>query len=174
MKELSIEQKAERYDEISKEVKDFFDGKQKMYSDVEQTLNHLFPELKESDDERMWKLIKKYVHYNISDMALNADHMTREQLESWLEKQGTSYTKKDVDNAYLEGISVAKNEIEKQCEPNATSINKEKPTWTEEDESVKQWIISDIEKLFSLNKKSDIISKIEIDWLKSLKKRIGG
>lgn len=50
----------------------------------------------------------------------------------------------------------------------------QKPTWTEEDESVKQWIISDIEKLFSLNKKSDIISKIEIDWLKSLKKRIGG
>lgn len=43
---------------------------------------------KESEDERMWKLIKKYVHYNISDMALNADHITREQLKSWLEKQG--------------------------------------------------------------------------------------
>lgn len=47
-----------------------------------------FPELKESVDEQMWKLIKKYAHNNISDMALNADHITRNQLESWLEKQG--------------------------------------------------------------------------------------
>lgn len=46
-----------------------------------------FPELKKSEGERMWKLIKKYAHSNISDMALNADHITREQLESWLEKQ---------------------------------------------------------------------------------------
>ena len=40
-----------------------------------------------TEDERMWKLIKKYAHYNISDMALNADHITRKELEDWLEKQ---------------------------------------------------------------------------------------
>ena len=51
-------------------------------------LENIFPELNESEDERMWKLIKKYAHYNISDMALEADHITREQLETWLEKQG--------------------------------------------------------------------------------------
>lgn len=38
--------------------------------------------------------------------------------KSWLEKQGISYTKKDVDDAYLRGISDAKNEIEKQHEAN--------------------------------------------------------
>jgi len=51
-------------------------------------LEEVFPELQESKDEKMWKLIKKYAHYNISDIALDADHITREQLESWLEKQG--------------------------------------------------------------------------------------
>jgi len=50
-------------------------------------IDDIVPELKESEDERMWKLIKKYAHYNISDMALEADHITREQLETWLEKQ---------------------------------------------------------------------------------------
>ena len=45
-------------------------------------------ELQDSKDEKMWKLLKKYVHYNISDLALEADHITREQLESWLDKQG--------------------------------------------------------------------------------------
>ena len=34
MKELSIEEKAKAYDKVSKEVKDFFEGRQKMYSDV--------------------------------------------------------------------------------------------------------------------------------------------
>ncbi len=51
-------------------------------------LEEIRPELKESGDERMWKLIKKYARYRISDMTLDADHITREQLVSWLEKQG--------------------------------------------------------------------------------------
>lgn len=71
------------------------------------------PELK-SEDERMWNLIRKYAHYNIPDMALDVDHITRGRLETWLEKQGTFYTKKDVDDAYLEGVTSTKNEIEKQ------------------------------------------------------------
>ena len=51
----------------------------------------IFPELKESEEERdkrMWKLIKKYAHSNISITVLDADHIIRDQLESWLEKQG--------------------------------------------------------------------------------------
>ena len=32
---------------------------------------------------------------------------------AWLEKQETSYTKKDIDDAYLKGISDTKNELKK-------------------------------------------------------------
>ena len=37
---------------------------------------------------------------------------------AWLEKQGTSYTNRDVDDAYLKGVRDTKNEIEKQYEAN--------------------------------------------------------
>ena len=89
MSELSVEQKANRYDKILKEVKDFFEGKQKMQNDVTKTLEYLFPELNDPNDEQMWKLVKNYVS-NISDLALKTNHITREYLMSWLKKQEQS------------------------------------------------------------------------------------
>ena len=90
MKELTTIQKAQRYDEILARAKgaNIPYYKEDVMSKVKEFVDYLIPELKESenDDERMWKLIKKYAHSNISDMVLNADHITREQLESWLEK----------------------------------------------------------------------------------------
>ena len=85
MKELSIEDKAKRYDEALERARKLcaYPTTKPFISD----LQDLFPELRESGDERMWKLLKKYVHYNISDTVLEADHITREYLESWLEKQ---------------------------------------------------------------------------------------
>ena len=85
MKDLSVEQKAKRYDEAlgkARQLCDYSTSKP-FISD----LQDLFPELKVSEGERMWKLLKKYVHYNISDTVLEADYMTRECLESWIEKQ---------------------------------------------------------------------------------------
>lgn len=87
-------EKAKRYDEaleIAKKnyitAQDLCEGSKIGVECFKNTLENIFPELKESEDERILELIKKYVHYNISDMALNADHITREQLEDWLEKQ---------------------------------------------------------------------------------------
>ena len=39
---------------------------------------------------------------------------------AWLEKQGEFYTKRDVDDAYLEGMVCAKNELQKQGEQKPT------------------------------------------------------
>ena len=84
--QLSIQEKAKRYDEVSKEVKDFFEGRQKMYSDVSQTLEHLFPELKESEGERVRKIItlclEECVH---SDIIRDYE---KDDVIAWLEKQG--------------------------------------------------------------------------------------
>jgi len=44
--------------------------------------------------------------------------------------------------------------------------------WSEDDENIRQWIISDINKLHYLKKKSSIIANKEINWLKSLKDRV--
>lgn len=49
----------------------------------------------ESQDERMWKLIKRFAHYNIPNTVLNANYITRKQLENWLEKQSNHVDKVD-------------------------------------------------------------------------------
>ena len=92
MKELSIEEKAKRYDEMSKEVKDFFDGKQKMYSDVEQTLNHLFPELRVSEDEKIRKALIDYFDdaNKVDENPLQSYGIHTDKVIAWLEKQGES------------------------------------------------------------------------------------
>lgn len=118
MKELSIEQKAKRYDKALDEAKAIHKAIKK---DLRPVIEQIFPELQESDDAKMWKLLKKYVHYNISDTVLEADHITREYLESWLEKQGeqkTSWSEED-ENSFLnvlwcckKAASIAKDENE--------------------------------------------------------------
>lgn len=85
MKELNLEEKAKAYDKVLKEVKDFFEGRTKMYSDVTQTLEFLFPELKESEDEKIRKQILSFLK------TFGRDHCRTLDFSSWiawLEKQG--------------------------------------------------------------------------------------
>ena len=90
-------------------------------------LEYIFPELKESEDERIRKELTAEVKEQIDsipapDCRDKEDEKVLKQLNkwlAWLEKQGKqNYTKKDVDDAYLKGISDTKNEIEKQYEAN--------------------------------------------------------
>lgn len=76
-----------------------------------------FPELKKSEDERIKNVLIGWINLEPSTSFNDTfDGFSKEQILAWLEKQGESYTKRDVDDAYLEGITVAKNEIEKQYE----------------------------------------------------------
>ena len=140
---MNTEEKAKAYDKAVKEASIAYKDEDRH---LRATLERVFPELKESEDERMRKEIiqtlKRYAKCveDGHDAPSAKDFVIRE-VESqitWLEKQ-----------------------------------SERKPAWSEEDEKISQWIISDIEKLFSLDKKSPIISNIEIDWLKSIKERIG-
>lgn len=82
-----MEEKAKAYDEALERARAINNGKDVDIEAGTTICEYIFPELKENEDGKMWKLIKKYVHSNISDMALKADHITRKQLETWLEKQ---------------------------------------------------------------------------------------
>ena len=77
-------------------------------------LEIIFPELKESEDERIRKGIIELVKQSSEIL----DKQNQNNMIAWLEKQGESYTKKDVDDAYLKGVTNTKNEIEKQYEAN--------------------------------------------------------
>lgn len=71
---------------------------------------HIFPELQENEDER----IRKELIELISCMH-DADPRKKGWI-AWLEKQGEQKNtrKREIDDAYLQGICDAKHEIEKQ------------------------------------------------------------
>ena len=83
---MTQEEKAKAYDRVSKEVKDFFEGRQKMYSDVIKALEYLFPELAESEDERTRKEIISIVKSYRESCITEGNHRFDDCI-AWLEKQ---------------------------------------------------------------------------------------
>lgn len=83
MKELSIEEKAKRYDEAIKIIKD-----SRTHPNYPEFIrvNELFPELKESKEEKIKKEIIKIVQYY--GTSLNFKHtVSEEDMVAWLKKQ---------------------------------------------------------------------------------------
>lgn len=123
-------------------------------------LEHILPELKESEDERARKRLIAMCQHYIECYAFDQFNLDgyKEAL-AWLEKQGTSYTKRDVDDAFVEGMAFAKDELEKQ-----------KPTWSEKDESYMAHCIRLINNAegCSISEQGNAIT-----WLYCLKQRIG-
>ena len=62
-------------------------------------------------------------HGNITEPYWNNHSMMNAYKAGWLEKQGESYTKKDIDDAWLKGICDAKRELEKQGETSPIHSN---------------------------------------------------
>lgn len=81
MKELSIEQKAKAYDEALK-VLHKYDGANIMFT--QDLKEEMFPELKESEDERIRKRIYDYINVTLDDN----ESTEKEKWLAWLEKQG--------------------------------------------------------------------------------------
>jgi hypothetical protein len=85
MKELTIEEKAQRYDEVLEKARQLraYPTTKPFISD----LQDFFPELKESEDER----IKKCVKYAIDKLFLKEKivcDVHKDDVLAWLEKQG--------------------------------------------------------------------------------------
>lgn len=83
MKELTIEQKAQRYDEAIRKAKDMLSYKEVRQEDME----YLFPELKESEDERIRKRLCAVVN-DIGENVLRPYLLTKDKVLAWLNKQG--------------------------------------------------------------------------------------
>ena len=86
MKELSIEEKAKRFDEAIKKAKSKIknDKDHVLYED---DVVEIFPELKESEDERIRKAIIEHFEGSHSSMYPYKGFI-KEQILAWLEKQG--------------------------------------------------------------------------------------
>ena len=86
-------------------------------ADQRDVLEKLFPELMGSEDEKIRKTLIDFFS-NGAKYGGHTNGIYDKYILAWLEKQGTSYTKRDVDDAYLKGVRDTKNEIEKQYEAN--------------------------------------------------------
>ena len=80
--------------------------------DAARQIFRLFPELKESEDEKMRRELIAYFRNN--SVSIKWSGLDVKKVIEWLEKQ--KYTQRDVDDAYLKGICDAKHELEKQGE----------------------------------------------------------
>lgn len=155
-------------------------------------IQSIFPELKVSEDERVRKALIDFFNRGAENGA-RTNGVCDKDILAWLEKQEMSYNKKDVDDAYLKGISDARNELEKQGEQILTNSAKTckdeqkpqrmsivyKPAWSEEDEYTLNETIQHLEELIRIDKDKYCACNVryyqrDIDWLKSLKERMKG
>lgn len=86
MKELSIKEKAKAYDEAKYIMKEYLESGNAGVI-AENTIKKAFPELAESEDERIRKcLLSHFSRYQENEIFLNG--ITMKQIVAWLEKQG--------------------------------------------------------------------------------------
>ena len=160
----------EKYEQALRVAQETYD-KQPMYREW---LEKMFPELKESEDERIRKWLIAQLKIKIGNNA-TLNNMIYKAI-AWLEKQGEQ---KPFDEDMK---TLLRTEYEKG---RADVIAEMQGEWSEEDERLCQCLIKDQEKALDevRNDKyghSEIISDLKemyherIDWLESLKQRIGG
>ena len=109
---MTIEEKANAYDEAIGKAAALYKASEPM-SGCNVIIETLFPELAESKDEKIRKAIicgmtalKNQGKETFASVPIN-------DCIAWLEKQGEQkYTQKDVDNAYLKGVSTTKRMFE--------------------------------------------------------------
>ena len=95
MKELSIEEKAKAYDEALGRAKELLEIGLKDTRDKMVVLS-FFPELKESEDERIRKALLELVHDTTGDELWVDYNVHKEDALAWLEKQeGCEHIRKD-------------------------------------------------------------------------------
>jgi len=122
---------------------------------IKNWVNDNVPELKELDDEKIRKgIISGMKALQEKGKYTRFANIPMDDVFVWLEKQGTSYTKRDVDDAYVEGMAFAKNELEKQ-----------KSAWSEEDEKIRDEIC------IYIGAKEDISLDVHNRWLTWLEKQ---
>ena len=144
MKELSIEEKAERYDEAIKVATDIKTGNATYIKDGTLVIDAVFPELAESEDER----IRKWLIHYFTEVCDNVSEKEKKGILAWLEKQGEQKSIEVRTTGYW----------------NVQDIEQKPAEWSEEDEKM----LNDI---LMCGEHHCYLDAGNIAWLKSLKDR---
>ena len=138
--------------------------------DPKEIAEFIFPELKESEDERIRKEIVYYLDREIALSNFGRDIATLKKWITWLEKQGEQ-TPIDAETTELNALAFL-TELGYTCIP----PRKQMPAWSEEDEEMFDAVIADIQFTQKAHTHDDnqVVYEREIDWLKSIKERMKG
>ena len=183
-----------KYDEALGKAEEFYNDKDNIrYANAEGMLEEIFPELKEPEDEQIRKYLIRYIDNTMKSSELKS------KLLAWLEKQGeqkhAEWSKED-DNC----LSIIIAEFSKcsgrtvskytwmRCNDFLNSLKdrvspQPKQEWNEEDEEYLNFVIDAMKilqvkcteneiKRHSNSQAAPYYGKV-INWLKSLKQRIG-
>ena len=181
MKELSVEEKAKRYDEAilsANLILDMTSDKSAIYT--------IFPELEEKrEDER----IRKWLLHYFAEVCDNVSEKEKKGVLDWIDKQGEQKPWSEEDKkmlkwitGYLENrmLNTPIGEERTACKNAIVWLKnwkiEQKPAWSEEDKK----IINEIEesllayKIIVIDNDRELANYIEkeINWLKSLKDRV--
>ena len=197
MKELSIEEKAKRYDEAIKRIENIKTGKCEItFIFTEDLFEHIFPELKESEDERIKKSLLEYLHTLPNHYTHNG--VCAPEWIAWLEKKPSLLTKEKAlkNSPFVEQKPADKkgtNLVEEEMTPFQKEVFCIIDTAIEEEQGLKQvcdklfaLASNEIKQKFSWSEEDDIYieniilavekqypiaAKNIVPWLKSLKDR---
>jgi len=131
--------------------------KYKYVQEVQETLEYLHPELKESEDER----IKKEIIEGLKHMKEKGSFVfIPSHIDSaiaWLEKQSLTENLLTVKRAY---------EVSPYCD------NQKSAEWSEEDEKILNFVLNNLLYMLKQDHNALALYNIETKWLKSLKSRV--
>lgn len=159
---MTQKQKAEAYDEAFEEAKNIH----RFSSNIAEIkrMEDLFLELKESEDERIRKAIGYAIGQSTHSDGTLINGVSSEEALAWLEKQDEQKPYGQREECLDCQVNYA-GECKGSCE---LKRNEQKPIWSEEDENV----LEDIEEAI-INYWHGDTQDILLDWLKSIKERIG-
>jgi len=161
---MTIDQKAQRYDEVIEIARKEYE-KHKSFKGFCEMLAHIFPELKENEDEKIRNEIILYVGAR-DDISLN----THNRWLAWLEKQGEQEEPQVYETKDGEVITYSESDGYKVVEPHfekPIDKVKQKLAWSDEDEKRLKSCLNILQPKTLVGN----VETINTKWLKSLKER---
>ena len=179
---MTTEEKAKAYDEALERARKLYEQ-----GTITESLGYVFPELKESEDERIRKaIISGMKSLQEKGKYTEFAHIPMNDVFAWLEKQGeqkptiemiTSEESLGIDsetyNKIVDECIYGEKKSQRMISAEAKEAMYDKPAWSEKDE---QHIDSLLKRLDGLCRNEFERTRFAInedeDWLKSLKVRI--
>lgn len=165
MKELSIEEKARNYDEAYKRVAVRFGSN---------VAGEIFPELKESEDERIMENIIATIHLYYGEPLEDE----AKEMVAWLEKQGghANFINKiqigDKVTRNEDGVLVNLSQLKRVAKRDEKQGEQKPAEWSEEDEEIyRKCICAMRASACGFPEEEKFVEQVD-NWLKSLKDRV--